>query len=334
MCLCRYVFLSFCRAAFRPIASFAKKTYLSTRKLNEAKMKLKRLPYWQSLAIALLVSATVAAQEAPVRGRMVVADLHGGIRYEGIYQGEEEGYAIIEPMAGGELRLATGTIRRLEVVPRERFFNGEYWPVPRSPFQNLLSPTSFGPQAGELHYQNVFVFISQVTIGIDDRFSTSIVFPSFSPLGLAQAGLVMPFALIPKVALSAPESPIRFGVGAMLLHLPEGAYFDAAVLLGTATFGTLDRNFSFGLGHGFIEGRWAANPSYFISGYYRSSKKLVATAEAWVIPPAGLAVGTVGFKLLGRRMDWGFSFPAFSYQGDTGVLPFPIVSFNTIIHRF
>jgi hypothetical protein len=297
-------------------------------------MKLKPLPYWQSLGIALIASASLMAQEALVPGRMVVADLYGGIRYEGIYHGEAEGYAVIEPTAGGELRLATGTIRRLEMVPRERFFNGEYWPVPRSPFQNLLSPTSFGPQAGEVHYQNVFVFVSQLTFGINDRFSTSLVFPSFSPLGLAQAGLVTPYALLPKVALSAPESPVRFGAGAMLLHLPGGIYFDAAVLLGTATFGTLDRNFSFGMGHGFIEGRWAANPSYFVSGYYRSSKKLVATAEAWVIPPAGLAFGTVGFRLLGRRMDWGFSFPAYSFQGDTGVLPFPIVSFNTIVHRF
>ena len=296
-------------------------------------MKTNCLPYFLLLMVMLLSTASLRAQLGPLEAsRPVAVKLRGSVEYIGLYQGEKDGYYILKEEGAGEVQLAKGMVQSIEMIPPARFFNGEYWQEPRGVFQNLLTPTGFNPRPGELHYKNVSLLFNQLTAGINSRVSIGVLFTGWTGLGV----LYPVYGIMPKVSLTPPGYPAQIAAGALLVSVPDDKHtvVDAALLYSAFTYGTPDRNFSFGLGYGFIDRRWASQPAYTLSTHYRVGRSLALIAEGWAIPPLEATVGTLGFKIIGRRADWSFSFPAGIVERQFFFIPLPLVSFSTALYRF
>lgn len=282
------------------------------------------------LLAVLLAAAPLHAQLEP--GRLVSVKLRGSAEYLGRYQGELDGYYILEEEGAGEVQLAKGMVKSIEAIPPGRFFNGEYWRAPMAPFQNLLTPTGFNLRPGEVHYKNISLAYNQVTVGLAERASIGVLFTGWTGLGVFYPA----YGITPKFSFSPPGSISQLAAGALVVTVPDerNRLIDAALVYGSFTYGTPDRNFSFGMGQGFIDGRWAAQPAYTLSGHYRTGKSLALIAEGWAIPSLEATVGTLGLKIIGRRVDWTLSFPAGIVERAFFALPIPVISFSTVLHRF
>ncbi|MCB9272408.1 MAG: hypothetical protein H6564_00110 [Lewinellaceae bacterium] len=283
-------------------------------------------------AVLCLTHACYAQQEKLAPGRMVDVKLRGSEAFVGQYRGQDEGYYTIEEENGATLQLAKGMVKSIEVIPPGRFFDGEYWREPIASFQNLLTPTAFSLKPGEVLYKNISLAYNQVSVGITERTSAGVLFTGWNALG----ALNPVYGITAKVLLTPPGAPARIAAGALAISIPDDnkVVVDAAVVYGIVTFGTPDRNFSFGLGQGSIDRKWTSQPAYTLSAHYRTGKRVALIAEGWAIPTVDATVGTLGLKALGRKVDWSVSFPAGFAGRQFFAFPIPIISLNTVLHRF
>ena len=101
-------------------------------------------------------------------------------------------------------------------------------------------------------------------------------------------GTATPVWLVPK--FSIPVSKDRFNIGAgTLLATVIGEETEVfGLLYGTATLGSRDKNFSFGMAYGFYGDEWADVPVFNLSGLVRTGPRGYFVTENYVITAEGV----------------------------------------------
>jgi len=176
---------------------------------------------------------------------------------------------------------------------------------------------------------------NQFNYGISNNFSMGIGFELVSLLDQdnsennGTSSKLPGFTLTPKYSIPIEENKVNIGVGAVVLHYPGSEnLFDAGGVYGLATFGSRDRNFTFGLGLG--ADREASSlgddendklidaPVLLFSGVYRLNKRIALTTENWFLKDDNVTVGfnTFGIRFLGNRASFDLGIIGSSGFGD------------------
>ena len=183
----------------------------------------------------------------------------------------------------------------------------------------FLVPTGFGMDQGEIYYQNYSLLFNQIHFGASEEFSLGFTFEWLSLLtSLDSIDTYAPgFVITPKVSIPVIEDELQLGLGAFFAEIPNtDAFIDLAFVLGTATYGTEDKNISLGFGFGLIEGEFAALPTVFLSGQYRFSNRLAVIGESGIIPGPNLGFSNLAMRLIGRKLHWDLGLITIGAKGE------------------
>lgn len=169
-----------------------------------------------------------------------------------------------------------------------------------------MVPSGFGPEQGELYYQNLSLFFNQVQYGASDQFSIGFTFELFSLFTALDSGFYQPgFAISPKVTIPLIEEEVHLGMGAMFVEIPDSDEFlDLGLVLGSATYGDASRHISAGLGFGLVEGDFSVLPVFLCSGQYQLARRWHFMAENFWIPAGNLGLFNFGFRYRGHQIHW------------------------------
>lgn len=101
------------------------------------------------------------------------------------------------------------------------------------------------------------------------------------------AGTSTPFWVVPKFSIPVVESKFNIGTGAFLGTIIGEDVGLFGLLYGTATFGSRDKNVSFGLAYGFTRDQWLKVPVINISSVIRTGPKGYFITENYAISVDG-----------------------------------------------
>jgi hypothetical protein len=125
-----------------------------------------------------------------------------------------------------------------------------------------------GLRKGEGYFQNVWVLWNQASIGVTDYFSIG---AGLVPVFLFGSSMT-PVWIVPKFSIPVVKDQFNLGVGAIAGRMMgEGGNF--GILYGTGTLGNRNKNISFGMGYGFVDGELAKKPMMNLSFMYRTGVK-------------------------------------------------------------
>lgn len=253
-----------------------------------------------------LMGNGIFAQEL---GNLLHIQTNDGNEFVGSLIDEDEIKLILRTESLGDITIyKTNIIKRREIDPA-RMVLGEIWFENPQATRYFWSPNGYGLKKGEWYYQNVWIFFNQVSTGITDNFSMGV---GMIPLFLF-AGTATPVWLTPKLSLPIVENQLNVGAGGLLGTVIGAKNSSFGILYGMSTFGSKDRNMTFGLGWGYAGGELANRPTVNIGGMIRTGARGYLLTENYYI---STGEGSGGFISIGGRriinnlgLDFGLVIP-------------------------
>ena len=186
----------------------------------------------------------------------------------------------------GVISIPVADIKRISEINQIRAKDGTYWLDNPQATRYLWAPNGYSLKKGEGYYQNIWILFNQAVYGLTDHFSAGL---GVMPLVLF-GGASTPVWITLKYSVPVVKDKINLGAGA-LLGTVIGESGSAGILYGISTFGTKDKNLSFGLGWGFANGEMARNPTVNISamirtgakGYFLTENYFIGTTDNFVV---------------------------------------------------
>ncbi|HMG16709.1 MAG TPA: hypothetical protein VK590_14735 [Saprospiraceae bacterium] len=208
-----------------------------------------------------------------------------------------------------KIEIPINKIKSIELVESILINNGIYWFSNPNPTRYLFAPSAFNLKKGEGYYQNTYIFLNSFSVGITDNFS----FGGGIELYSTFSGNEPIFFLTPKFGFKINEN-LHIGGGLIFASIPSfGSEYDdrtsVGLIYGISTFGGVDKNFSTGLGWGFINGDFSTNPFITLSGLIRISRKTAFVTENWIIPSDGYTgIFSYGIRFFGEKLSVDLAF--------------------------
>jgi hypothetical protein len=212
---------------------------------------------------------------------------------------------ILRTTSLGEIRIPKNTIKSSTILKKVINVDGKIWlPNPQSS-RYFWAPNGYGLDKGTSYYQNIWILYNQFSLGFSDNFSVG---AGIMPLFLF-AGTSTPFWIVPKFSIPVVKDKFNIGAGAFLgtiLGEDTGIF---GLLYGTTTFGSRDKNVSFGLAYGFAQDDWLKIPIINFSSMIRVSPKSYFITENYVITAEGetLVLLSLGGRSIIRNMGLDYS---------------------------
>ncbi len=294
------------------------------------------------LLFVIFAATNVQAQDADTTAFPVnaVIFLKDGTQLRGILLSESPVGARIRTDNLGELTVTADKIERIEKNDAGFYNKGVYWFDNPHRTRYLFAPSALPLHKGEGYYQNAYIFVNSVTIGITDHFTMGggfVLNPTFRDWQI--------LFLNPKFSFPS-QSRVTFGIGALAVGVFNRGYnFDintgishrngietniAGAAYGILTVGGAERNGSVGLGWGFAQGEATASPLINASYMARVGRRVGLVTENWLIisPKNDLTVGVLsgGVRFFGEKMavDLALWVPV---GEDAGFIAIPYVDF-------
>lgn len=235
--------------------------------------------------LLLLLAVSLQAQEPTIRDTTSVYRIEttDGNTFTGTIVEEDNQSIQLLTEKLGVIRIAKTDVRTRNLVEGVRKVEGEYWmPNPQST-RYFWAPNGYGLQKGEAYYQNIWVFYNQFSWGITQHFSMSL---GMVPLFLF-SGAPTPIWAVPKFSIPISEDKVNLGAGAFVGTVLGESAGVFGLLFGTATFGSRDKNFTFGLAQGFSTDGWLEVPIINMSGMARTGPRGYFITENYIITADG-----------------------------------------------
>lgn len=267
------------------------------------------------LLILLACSAPAFAQtyydSTASAKKMVFVRLKDGTTLRGRVLSTQDNQLRLRTDNFGELTLDMANVA--EISEAEGYMrNGQFWF--RNPFYTsyFASPTALTLRKGEAQFQNSYIFINTVSLGITDHFTLGgggILLPGFGSTTLL---------LTPKVCLNRNRAT-KFGIGTLSAvtfvrdtrYTSTGSRQDytdtqlSGLLYGSVTFGHEERNGTISAGWAYGNGDITRTPIFSGSYFVRFARKAAFITENWLIPSDNDFVGGIlsaGVRLFGDRI--------------------------------
>lgn len=262
------------------------------------------------LLAGLLVFAVYTSSSQTVNDTVnVQVETHDGNNFVGKVISEDSEKLLLDTENLGEITIQKKDIKTRAVVPDSQVIGGEWWFYNPQSSRYFWAPNGYGLRKGEGYYHNIWVLWNQFAYGLSDHISIG---GAVIPLFLF-GGTATPVFINPKVSIPVVKDKFNIGAGALfgtLLGESEGGF---GILYGVTTFGSHNRNLSFGLGYGFADGDWTSVPLINISGMTRLSPRWYLMSENYLVftDGEGGALLNTGARWMIRKaaLDFGLVVP-------------------------
>jgi len=259
-------------------------------------------------------TGSVNAQVESDTAKLWHVELQNENEYIGTIVSRDAEKIVLNTTELGIITIKVKDIRILEEVSKDRLINGYYWYENPQAARYFWAPNGFGLRKGEGYYQNVWIFFNQFSYGVTDNITLGF---GVVPLFLF-AGAPTPIWVTPKFSVPLHDQ-FHLGAGALIggvLGLGEESGGAFGIAYGNATFGSRDRNITFGLGYGFAGGEWADIPTINFSGMFRIGRRGYILTENYLIDGGDdtLVMLSLGGRSVWKRLslDYGLFVPTFS----------------------
>lgn len=102
---------------------------------------------------------------------MVVIETTDGNTFFGKILSQNDQEFRLETETVGIVSIPKLRIKSIKKAEKDRIKNGEYWHENNQSSRHFFSPSGYGLRKGEGYYQNTWVFINQVNVGLTDHIS-------------------------------------------------------------------------------------------------------------------------------------------------------------------
>ena len=171
-------------------------------------------------------------------------------------------------------------IRTIRQIESKLIVDGELWMENPQSTRYFWAPNGYGLKAGEGYYQNVWVIINQVSVGLTKNISVDFGgVPEF-----LFGGSEFLIWITPKFSVPIEKDKFNIGGGALVGTIAgvDGGFF-FGIAYGVATFGGPDKNLNLGLGYGFADNNWSSTPTITLSSMIRTGKRGYFITENYFI---------------------------------------------------
>jgi hypothetical protein len=212
----------------------------------------------------------------------------------------------------GIINIQKAVITTMEPIKQSEMRGQTYW------YENAYATTryffntnGYSRQKGEGYYQNTWVAINGVNVGLTNNLSIGVgMVPTF--LFALGESVETPVWLTPKLTIPIKKDKVNLGIGALHAFLVGGGDNNngsAGILYGTATFGPKNHNISMGLGWGYASGNGMSDrPTISISYLKRKSPKWAFVTENYYIAvdDDAVVILSAGARYIGRKLSIDF----------------------------
>jgi RNase P/RNase MRP subunit p29 len=231
------------------------------------------------IIIVLLDNLQCFGQNVPDSTRIVRVETIDGNVFVGFVVTEDSSALVIKTETLGEIKIPQNNIKSKTELKEVKKVGSEFWlPNPQSS-RYFWAPNGYGLEKGSSYYQNIWILYNQFSFGLSDNFSIG---AGMVPLFLF-GGTATPFWIVPKLSIPVVENKFNVGTGAFLGTIIGEQTGVFGLLYGTTTFGSRDKNLSFGLAYGFADGEWLKVPIINVSCLVRTGPKGYFISENYVI---------------------------------------------------
>ncbi|HET8866249.1 MAG TPA: hypothetical protein VFM80_11175 [Gracilimonas sp.] len=237
----------------------------------------------------LLLNTTLYAQAQLEPGEMYRVVTTDGNTFIGTLVSENEDEIVIKTENLGQVTIIRSNIRSIEEINENNLRDGEYWHDNPQSTRYLFSTNALGLEKGEGYYQNTWIFFNNVNFGITNNFSLG---GGLVPTFLFGNSYV-PVWIMPKVSIPISRESFHIAAGGLFGGVIGESNSGIGLAYGVATVGNRDSNFSFGLGYGYADGKWADIPLINLSGMHRMSKNTYLITENYFVTADGSTYGLI-----------------------------------------
>ena len=275
-----------------------------------------------TLIILTVIQLNSYGQESPDTIKIYRIETKDGNTYTGTIIKEDANTLILKTEKLGELSIQQGDIKSRTEISDVKKREGEYWlPNPQSS-RYFWAPNGYGLRKNEGWYQNIWILYNQLSYGFTDNFSCGV---GLVPLFLF-GGTATPVWLVPKFSIPVAKDKFNIGAGTLLSTVIGEETEIFGLLYGTATVGSRDKNFSFGMAYGFYGDKWADIPVINLSGMMRTGPRGYFVTENYIITAEGETgiILSAGGRSIIRNigLDYSLWIPVFPDMGTFIALPF------------
>lgn len=238
------------------------------------------------LIIVIFQKLTCYGQNLPDSTKTIRIETKDGNVFIGSVVVEDSLTLILKTESLGEIKIPQIIIRSKVELKEVKKIGSEFWlPNPQSS-RYFWAPNGYGLEGGSSYYQNIWILYNQFSFGLTDNFSIG---AGIMPLFLFD-GTASPFWIVPKFSIPVVENKFNIGTGAFLGTIIGEDVGLFGLLYGTTTFGSRDKNISFGLAYGFDRDEWLKAPVINISGMVRTGPRGYFITENYAITFEGETV--------------------------------------------
>lgn len=202
-----------------------------------------------------------------------------------------------------DLRISLDSVREVKYKRIDASFDYHY---NLQASRYFFGPNAFNIKRGEGYYQNNWVFLNQVSVGMSDNFTLGL---ATVPLFIFGLGAPTPVALSPKYSIPLKSEKIHLAVGGLygtILGIDYNNTF--GITYGSITLGNRDANINLSVGFGMVDIEWFNRPTISLSAMKRVNRKLYVISENYLI--SDLAIISFGGRSIWDEisLDYGLGF--------------------------
>lgn len=187
----------------------------------------------------------------------------------------------------GQITVYKSKVTELVLAQNSSIHSGKYWFANPNATRYFFSPSALNLKGGEGYYQNNYIFLNSIYVGIADYVTIG---GGFEFISLFAKGSPGPLYFLTLKGGAPVAKNLNVGAGILFAGVPSSFasgnvnYDHFGIGFGLVTYGNTDHNLTFGFGKGFENGKTAEKPVFTISGMTRVSKKVSFVSENWLIP--------------------------------------------------
>jgi hypothetical protein len=159
----------------------------------------------------------------------------------------------------------------------------------------FFAPTARNLRRGEGYVQNINFLVIGANYGVSDHVSVGMLASLIPGIRLSDQAL----AVTPKFSTSLSNDQWHVGGGVLYAR---AAGTGLGVAYGVGTYGSADRNLTFGLGYGFGEGGFGNRPVFVLGGASRVGRRISLVSENYLFAVGG--TDNLALGLYGLRLSW------------------------------
>ena len=221
------------------------------------------------LSSLLLFQIPLSAQTIQDTTQLWRVETDDGNNYIGIILEQDAETILLRTEMLGDIAIPKLKVIALEPVKTEQIVDGEFWYSGLHNSRYFFAPNGYGLDAGKGYYQNIMLLFNQVSVGVTDNVSLGLGTVPF----FISDGFALPIWLTPKVSIPIKKDDWNIGAGGLFATLIGEDAEWIGIAYGVSTWGKPDKNFTAGLGYGFVGGEWARTPAVTLGGMIRTGKR-------------------------------------------------------------